>query len=145
MTLTAAKDCHTLGQQGKLGLTKKGEQRAEGFEGCISTLKAMSIIATVPEDRRSATQRQRADRFEEFGCGACHIIPGIRGAAGLVGPPLIHWSQRGYIAGEIPNNGPNLVRWIVDPRAIEPKTDMPDLGISESQARDIAAYLFSIH
>ena len=77
MTLTAAKDCHTLGQQGKLGLTKKGEQRAEGFEGCISTLKAMSVIAKVPANQRSATQRQRAERFEEFGCGACHkLTPG---------------------------------------------------------------------
>ena len=80
MTLTAAKDCHTLGQQGKLGLTKKGEQRAQGFEGCISTLKAMSVIAKVPANQRSATQRQRAERFEEFGCGACHkLTPGKMG------------------------------------------------------------------
>ena len=74
------KDCHTLGQEGKLGLTKKGEQRAQGFEGCISTLKAMSVIAKVPANQRSATQRQRAERFEEFGCGACHkLIPGKMG------------------------------------------------------------------
>src|SRR5947208_9844216 len=55
------KDCHTIGQEGKLGLTKKGEQRAQGFEGCISTLKAMSVIAKVPANQRSATQRQRAE------------------------------------------------------------------------------------
>ena len=74
------KDCHTIGQEGKLGLTKKGEQRAQGFEGCISTLKAMSVIAKVPANQRSATQRQRAERFEEFGCGACHkLTPGKMG------------------------------------------------------------------
>jgi hypothetical protein len=55
------KDCHTIGQKGKLGFTKKGEERAKGFEGCISTLKAMSIIAKVPEDQRSPTQRRRAN------------------------------------------------------------------------------------
>lgn len=48
--------CHTLGHDGKLGFTKKGEERAQGFQGCISTLKAMSIIAKVPENQRSATQ-----------------------------------------------------------------------------------------
>ena len=54
------RECHTIGQEGKLGFTAKGKEKAQGFEGCIATLKAMSIVAKVPEDRRSATQRQRA-------------------------------------------------------------------------------------
>jgi cytochrome c2 len=74
------KNCHTVGHDGKLGFTKKGEERAQGFEGCISTLKAMSIIAKVPENQRSATQRRRAQRFEEFGCATCHkLAPGKMG------------------------------------------------------------------
>ncbi len=74
------KDCHTIGRDGKLGFTKKGEDRAQGFEGCISTLKAMSVIAKVPENQRSATQRLRAQRFQEFGCAACHrVAPGNMG------------------------------------------------------------------
>src|ERR1700736_1267681 len=73
-------ECHTIGQEGKLGFTKKGEERAQGFEGCISTLKAMNIIAEVPEDQRTATQRRRAQRFEEFGCTTCHkLTPGKMG------------------------------------------------------------------
>ena len=69
--------CHTIGHEGKLGITKQGEERAQGFEGCISTLKAMTIIAKVPEDRRSVTQRRRVQRFEEFGCATCHkVTPG---------------------------------------------------------------------
>lgn len=72
--------CHTIGREGKLGFTKEGEERAQGFEGCISTLKAMSIIAKVPEDQRSATQHRRAQRFEEFGCATCHkVTPGKMG------------------------------------------------------------------
>ena len=71
------KGCHAISNDGKLGFTRKGKERAQGFEGCVSTLKAMSIIAKVPEDQRSATQRQRAERFEEFGCATCHkLTPG---------------------------------------------------------------------
>src|SRR5206468_8673066 len=82
--------------------------------------------------------------LSQFGCGSCHQIPGIRGADGLVGPPLIHWSRRGFIAGELPNGADGLIRWIMDPQAVEPGTAMPDLNVTEAQARDIAAYLFTI-
>jgi cytochrome c len=82
--------------------------------------------------------------MERFGCGACHTIPGVRGADAKVGPPLADWSERGFIAGELSNNGANLIRWIMDPRSVEPETAMPDLGIDEQQARDIAAYLFTL-
>ena len=68
------KNCHTAGKDGKLGFTKKGEDRAQGFQGCISTLKAMTVIATFPADQRSATQRQRTQQFTEFGCATCHKV-----------------------------------------------------------------------
>jgi|SRR5450759_3594373 cytochrome c2 len=71
------KSCHTIGQGGKLGYTEKGKQRAEGFEGCINMLTAMTVIVQVPEAKRSPQQRQKAARFEEFGCTACHnLTPG---------------------------------------------------------------------
>lgn len=79
-----------------------------------------------------------------YGCGACHTIPGIDSARGLVGPPLYFWSRRTIIAGELPNTPANLVRWIENPPAIEPGTAMPDLGINRRQARDIAAYLYTL-
>lgn len=84
------KSCHTAGQDGKLGFTKKGEERAQGFEGCIATLKAMTVIAKVPATERSATQRQRVQRFEEFGCSSCHMV--AEGKVGLtaVGAKLAH-------------------------------------------------------
>lgn len=78
------------------------------------------------------------------GCGACHTIPGLYTARGLVGPPLSFYSRRTMIAGELPNVPDNLVRWIMNPPAIEPGTAMPDLGLSEQQARDIAAYLYTL-
>lgn len=74
------KSCHTMGRDGKLGFTAKGQERAKGFEGCISMLTAMNLIAQVPDRQRSAQQRQKAARFEEFGCTSCHkIIPGKMG------------------------------------------------------------------
>ena len=79
-----------------------------------------------------------------FGCGSCHSIPGVSGAKGLVGPPLDHFAYRAYIAGEVPNNPDFLVRWIAVPQAIEPGTVMPNLGVSEGKARDIAAYLYTL-
>lgn len=81
---------------------------------------------------------------EAFGCGACHTIPGIRGASGTVGPPLSFWSRRSYIAGKLPNTPENLIQWVKDPHAIEPGTAMPDMGVSEQQARDVAAYLYTL-
>jgi len=68
------KTCHTAGKDGRLGFTKKGEKRAQGIDGCISTLKAMTVVAKVPANLRSTTQRQRGQRFEEFGCATCHKV-----------------------------------------------------------------------
>jgi cytochrome c2 len=82
--------------------------------------------------------------IQTFGCGSCHIIPGIRTAQGLVGPPLLLFGRRTMIAGELPNSPENLTRWIQNPAAIEPRTAMPDLGVSEQDADDIAAYLYTL-
>ena len=79
-----------------------------------------------------------------YGCGSCHVIPGIPGARGRVGPPLTHFGDRSYVAGALPNEPASLVRWIRDPQDVEPGTAMPDLGVTEQDARDIAAYLYTI-
>lgn len=78
------------------------------------------------------------------GCGACHTIPGIRGADGTVGPSLDAFAKRTFIAGELPNSPDNLVRWILDPRAVHPKTGMPVLHLERQEARDVAAYLYTL-
>lgn len=83
--------------------------------------------------------------IQSKGCGACHVIPGIREARGLVGPPLYFFSRRTMIAGELPNTPENLVRWILDPKKVEPGTAMPDLGLTDQQARDVAAYLYTLN
>lgn len=79
----------------------------------------------------------------EYGCGACHEIPGIPGARGRVGPSLKGVSGRIVLAGELSNTPPNMMLWIQHPQLVEPKTDMPELGMSDQDARDIAAYLYA--
>jgi cytochrome c1 len=85
-----------------------------------------------------------ADALAAYGCGACHSIPGIAGANGMVGPPLDNWAERQIIVGSFPNQPQHLIRWIRFPQAVEPGNAMPDMGVSEQDARDISAYLYSL-
>jgi cytochrome c1 len=77
-----------------------------------------------------------------YGCGGCHEIPGIDQATGEVGPSLHDLAATRYIAGTLPNTPDNLIRWIEDPQGVQPGTLMPNLGVSDQAAKDIAAYLY---
>lgn len=55
-------------------------------------------------------------------------------------PPLI----RIYIAGMLRNTPENMVTWLRNPQAIVPGNVMPDMGLSARDARDVAAYLFTL-
>jgi cytochrome c1 len=85
-----------------------------------------------------------AGSLVRYGCTGCHSIPGLPRADGLVGPDLGSLSRRVYIAGRLENSSDNLTRWIVDPKAIDPRTAMPRTGISENEARDIVAYFYAM-
>jgi cytochrome c len=89
-------------------------------------------------------QKRGKQWITERKCGSCHTIPGIHGANGVFGPPLNSFGARTYIAGEFPNAPKYLVPWIMAPQLMKPKTSMPDLGLSEQQARDVAAYLYTL-
>ncbi len=83
------------------------------------------------------------DAIVTYGCASCHVISGIPDANAYVGPPLNKFEQRHYIAGNLPNNVDNLIYWIQFPQSVEPGTAMPNLNVSASDARNIAAYLYS--
>lgn len=82
--------------------------------------------------------------IQKYSCGACHTVPGVRGATGRVGPRLDRVREQVYVAGVLPNNPQNLVSWIRRPQEVDPRTAMPDLGVREEDARDIAAYLYEL-
>lgn len=79
-----------------------------------------------------------------YACGSCHVIPGVGEAAGTVGPPLRGFGSRSYIAGVLQNTPENLLRWITQPQEVQPGNAMPDLGVTQEQARDMGAYLYTL-
>jgi cytochrome c1 len=80
----------------------------------------------------------------QYQCGACHKIPDVAGAGGLAGPDLEKFGRLSYIAGGIPNDPPHLAAWLLDPPALKPGTVMPKMGMTEQEARHMAAYLYSL-
>ena len=82
--------------------------------------------------------------IRSHGCGGCHTIPGVVQARGKVGPPLSGVAGRAYIAGRLRNTPANLIAWVDDPKAVDPATVMPDAGVTRDEARDIAAYLYTL-
>ena len=87
--------------------------------------------------------RRAPELFRQYGCSSCHVVPGVRAARGLVGPPLTDFRHRAYIAGAVPNTPENLILWIRVPQAIQPGTAMPNTGVTDEDARHWAAYLYS--
>jgi cytochrome c len=81
--------------------------------------------------------------FTKYGCGSCHTISGVPGANGLVGPPLTGLGNRRYIAGELPNTPDNLTHWIQHPQSVNPRTAMPELGVTSRDSNDIATLLYA--
>lgn len=78
------------------------------------------------------------------GCGSCHRIPGIAGADADVGPPLTRVGRRIYIAGMLRNTPDALIAWLRYPQTVVPGNAMPNTGLSDQDARDIAAYLYTL-
>lgn len=112
-------------------------------------LAAAALASCAPQEADVIVEGGDPDRgaqaIQRHGCHSCHTIPGIAGANSYVGPPLNAWSMRSYIAGALSNTPENLILWIMDPQAIEPGTAMPDMDISQQEAQDIAAYLFTLN
>jgi cytochrome c2 len=135
----------------------ESERRAVQRERAILFTRAITLliafVSLVSCDRASGDEghllsnaspdRGRA-AISRYGCGSCHDIPGISGAKGLVGPPLGGIASRVYIAGVLTNEPDNMIRWIENPPAIDSKTAMPDMGVTTRDARDIAAYLYTL-
>ena len=95
--------------------------------------------ATRPGDARAG--RELTARYL---CATCHVIPGFVSATAHVGPPLGGVGTRAFIGGVLPNTRENMVRWLMDPRAIDPRSAMPALGMTQQEAHDIAAFMATL-
>ena len=84
------------------------------------------------------------ERIGYYGCGACHTIPGIQGANATVGPSLDHIAVRPGLGGHLANTPANMIKWIQKPQEINKDTAMPEMGVTDQDARDIAAHLYTL-
>jgi cytochrome c len=82
--------------------------------------------------------------IDKYGCTTCHVIPGIPGPRGAAGPSLDHIASRPLLAGKFRNDPATMTRWLQNPQAMDPANSMPALGITPQDARDIAAYLYTL-
>lgn len=96
------------------------------------------------EAMTGGSARRGVEAINRYGCASCHTIPGVPGATALVGPNLQQVASRMYLAGVLPNTPDNMIRWIQHPRDVDPLTAMPNLNVTDDDARDIASYLYTL-
>jgi cytochrome c len=102
---------------------------------------ACAVLAGCGPPPAKADAERGRRLISQYQCGRCHTVPGVEAARGRVAVTLESFGARSYIAGRVPNGDEALRRWIADPASLVPGTAMPDLGVSDDDARDIAAYL----
>ncbi|HEV2773141.1 MAG TPA: c-type cytochrome [Thermoleophilaceae bacterium] len=111
-----------------------------------AVLAAAAVLGACGEDE-GPVPNARAERgrelIEQHGCGTCHVIGGVDGANGRVGPPLTNFKDNRLVGGQLQNTPENVVRWILEPRRFDPQTAMPDVGLTREQAMAVAEYLYT--
>lgn len=103
---------------------------------------APSIAEGVADRIPDAGRGERA--LKQYACIACHEIPGMVGPEARLGPSLRGIGSRVMLGGVLPNTPENMALWILAPTAYAPGTAMPALGVSERDARDMAAFLATL-
>jgi putative membrane protein len=109
---------------------------------------AMPLLAACNDDDAKVAALGSPERghalIQSQGCGSCHNVPGVADATGVVGPPLDNIGVRVYLAGMLRNTPDNMVEWLRNPQRVVPGNLMPDMHLSERDARDMAAYLYTL-
>jgi NAD(P)-dependent dehydrogenase (short-subunit alcohol dehydrogenase family)/cytochrome c2 len=127
----------------ELMVAKQKPWLAIGGALLLGALLASCTAAASDNGARAASVERGRSLASTRGCATCHEISGVRDANGTIGPSLAHWSERSYIAGVLPNTPEQLQRWIRHPQAVKPGVVMPELALADSDAADIAAFLFT--
>jgi cytochrome c2 len=109
-----------------------------GASACVSSVVAEAEAMTGGNVQRGKTA------IGKYGCGSCHAIPGVEAATATVGPPLDRIAVRQYLGGHLTNTPANMAHWIQHPQSIDPKHAMPDMGVTDGDASDISAFLYTL-
>lgn len=112
----------------------------------LSPAAYQALAAPPPLPRVAAPEgdpdpRRGRRALEQYGCIGCHEIPGLVGPEARLGPPLHGIGSRTMLGGVLPNSPENMTRWLRAPQAFTPHSAMPSLGVTERDARDMAAFL----
>ncbi|MFW2830792.1 c-type cytochrome [Sphingomonas sp. ID0503] len=125
---------------------------AGGIGGLLQIIRALLPLLLTPACKPppdevhhmpQANVQRGLEAIERAGCGACHVIPGLRWPRGQSGPSLEGFADQGLIAGRLPNRADTLAAFIRDAPAVLPGTTMPAMPLSDAEARDVAAYLYA--
>ena len=107
-------------------------------------LSACVDKADLPRPMVQADPAAGLSVIKEVGCAACHKIPGVAWPEGRSGSNLAGFGARPLIAGRLPNQPDVLIRWLIDAPSMDPGTAMPPMPLTQDQARDVAAYLYTL-
>jgi cytochrome c oxidase assembly factor CtaG/cytochrome c2 len=130
----------------RLGVTGASRTLPMAIAACALAVSACGGSAVVREAETltgGSVERGRS-AIGRYGCAACHTIPGIADARATVGPPLTNIAVRGYLGGHLTNTPANMITWIQHPQQVDPKNVMPEMGVTDQDARDITAYLYTL-
>lgn len=122
---------------------------AIGFAGGATSLavqrwQSAQRAQTSAHELTGGDPRRGEAVFVDHACGACHAIRAMQPAQGQVGPPLDGVAARAFLAGSLPNDPQHMTAWVRHPQALRPGSGMPEMGLTEAQARDVAAYLYTL-
>jgi len=135
-----------------------GEYRGQCAEFCgVSHANmGMRVIVDAPDAFARWVAAQKAEQAEPAGraaegkaifarsaCVGCHTIRGV--SSGALGPDLTTFGSRHTLAaGLLPISIDNVAAWLKNPPAMKPDAKMPALGLTDEQARAVAAYLIGL-
>lgn len=138
------------------GLIRSGKGRdgdtanSSGIDVKWAVLSLTALLCACVDKSDPPTRIAGADAdnglavIQRVGCASCHVIPGIRWPRGRAGPSLDRFADSPMIGGRFPNQPDVLVDWLIDAPSMAPATAMPPMPLTESEARDVAAYLYSL-
>jgi len=110
----------------------------------MALILASCSKAEAPAPRSVDIASRGPELLAQYGCNSCHNIPGVEGPKGSLGPSLEHTASKPAIAGKFPNTPDTMARWLENPQSLDPQATMPNLGVPAGDAREMAAYLFTL-
>lgn len=118
--------------------------------GLLLMVPILVLLAACADKRQQPRDITGADAaaglavIKRLGCAACHQIPGVDWPQGTVGGSLDGFADRSMIAGRFPNQPETLTAWVRNAPSMSATTGMPAMPLTSAEARDVAAYLYTL-